>query len=85
MDKKYYIPVIIFPGVSPDLSIMESMASILKRKFHLRRYTIQEAALAWFKRIFKEEIDQTIIQYMYNRYTKRLHDCIRAKGQMIKY
>jgi DDE superfamily endonuclease len=82
---KHHLPLITLPGVSPDLSIMESIARPLKRKFHSRRSTSEPGALARFTRIFEQEMDQTKIQRLYNKYTKRLHDCIRAKGQMTKY
>jgi hypothetical protein len=79
------MPLITLPGVSPDLSIMRSIANLLKRKFYTKRYIIEKAALVYFLKVFDQEIDQIIIQCMYNKYTKRLHDCLRAKGQMTKY
>ena len=42
-------------------------------------------SLARFTQIFEKEMDQNAIQYMYNKYTKRLHDCRRAEGQKTKY
>ena len=38
--KEHDLSVITLPGVSPDFSIFESLASTLKRKFHYRRITI---------------------------------------------
>jgi transposase InsO family protein len=82
--KQNNLPLITGPGVSPDFSILESMAHPLK-KFHARRVTTENAGLARFTRIFNEEMDQGTIQHMYNYYTKRLHDCRRASGQMTMY
>lgn len=83
--KKHGLPLLTLPGVSPDLSILESLAHPLKKAFHSRRCASEKAGLARFTQIFEEELDQKSIQYMYNYYTKRLHDCRRAKGQMTKY
>ena len=65
-------------------SILESMANLLKRKFHAKHCTTEKVALARFTEIC-EEMDQKTIQRIYNKYTKRLHDCRHAKGQMTKY
>jgi hypothetical protein len=83
--EKNRLPLITLPGVSPDLSIMESMARPLKKDFYARRSPNQEAGLARIIQLFKKEIDQETIQYMYNKYTKRLHNCRRVGGQMTKY
>jgi hypothetical protein len=83
--EKHDLPLITLPGVSPDFSILESMAHPLKRKFHAKRCATEKAGLARFIRIFEEEMDQRTIQHMYKYYTKRLHDCRRAGGQMTKY
>jgi hypothetical protein len=80
-----HISLITLPGVSPDFSILESMAHPLKRKFHAKRCTTEKAVIARFKQLFEEEMDQGTIQNMYNFYTKRLHDCRRAEGQMTKF
>jgi hypothetical protein len=61
------------------------MAHLIKRKFHATRSTTEKAALARFRQLFEEEIDQYAIQKMYNWYTKRLHDCRKAGGQMTRY
>jgi hypothetical protein len=78
------VRLLTLPGVSPDLSILETMAHPLKKAFHVKRCTTEKASLARFKQIF-EEMDQKTIQNLYNSYTKRLHDCRRAGGQMTKY
>jgi hypothetical protein len=83
--KKHGLPLLTLPGVSPDLSILESLAHPLKKAFHSRRCVSEKAGLARFTQIFEEELDQKSIQHMYNYYTKRLHDCRRARGQMTKY
>ena len=83
--KKHDLSVITLPGVSPDFSIFESMASTLKRRFHYRRTTTEKAALARFTRIFQEELDEAKVESMYNWYTKRLHECERRDGQMTRY
>jgi hypothetical protein len=83
--KKNDLPLITLPGVSPDFSILESMAHPLKQQFHAKQCTTEKASLARFTQIFEKEMDQKKIQFMYNKYTKRLHDCRRADGQMMKY
>lgn len=83
--KEHKLLLLTLPGVSPDFSILESMAHPLKRKFHSRRCTPQASSLVHFTRIFNKEMNQKMIQRMYNSYTKRLHDCRRANGQMTKY
>jgi len=83
--KKNGLSLLTLPGVSPDFSILESMAHPLKRAFHSKRCTTEKSSLARFTRIFEEEMDQNTIQHMYDYYTKRLHDCRRAGGQMTKY
>jgi hypothetical protein len=83
--KKHNLPLLTLPGVSPDLSILESLAHPVKKKFHAKRCASEKAGLARFIQVFNEEVDQRQIQHMYKYYTKRLHDCRRAGGQMTKY
>ena len=52
------------------------------RNWHVRS---ERAAIARFQQLFEEEMDQYTIQNLYNWYTKRLHDCRRAGGQMTRY
>jgi hypothetical protein len=59
--KKHSLSILTLPGVSLDLSILETEAYLVKRKFHFRRCTTQKAAMARFKRVFIEEIDQNQI------------------------
>ena len=54
--------LITLPGVSPDLSICETIARGLKQEFYKRRYTTEKAAMARFKQVFKE-IDEKKVQY----------------------
>jgi hypothetical protein len=61
-----WISLITLPGVSPDFSILESMANPIKRKFHAERYATEKAAIARFLRLFDEEMDQKTIQEMYS-------------------
>jgi hypothetical protein len=78
------IKLITLPGVSPDFSIVETMARPLKRAFHARRVTSEKAALARFEKLF-EQMDQRKVQELYSWYTKRLWECRRAMGQMTRY
>ena len=57
----------------------------LKQMFYSKRCTSEQAGLVRFTKIFEKEMDQKTIQNMYNWYTKRLHDCRRAGGQMTRY
>lgn len=79
------LPLITLPSVSPDFSIAKMMANLLKKAFHRQQVMTEKTALAHFKRIFEEEMDQSTIQNLYYSYTKRLHNCRRASGQMTKY
>jgi hypothetical protein len=81
---KIGIRLITLPGVSPDLSICETMARPLKRAFHKRRCTTERAALARFQTVF-DEMDQEKVNSLYEWYTKRLWECKRAGGQMTRY
>lgn len=83
--KKHGVELIQGPGVSPDFSILESMAHPLKQRFHAERCTTQKAAKERFMRVFYHEMDQKKIQEMYKWYTKRLHECRRREGQMTRY
>jgi hypothetical protein len=40
--------LITLPRVSPDLSIIESIANPLKKGFYSKKNTIEKKALAWF-------------------------------------
>jgi len=37
---------------------METMAHSIKKTFYLRRYASKKTALAQFKKVFREDIDQ---------------------------
>ena len=77
--------VITLPRASPDLSILESIAQQLKRKFYAQRTTTQKAALARFEQVFEKGLDHEKIQELYSWFTKRLHDCDRLGGKMTIY
>jgi hypothetical protein len=83
--KRNSLPILTLPGKSPDFSIIESMAMPLKRAFHAVRSTLNKKALDRFNHIFTEEMDQNTVNGMYKWYTKRLHECRRADGQMTRY
>jgi hypothetical protein len=51
------LPFIILPGVSPNFSILESLAHPVKRAFHAVRFALNKAALARFNQVFMEELD----------------------------
>jgi hypothetical protein len=83
--KQHGLSLLTLPGVSPDLSILETEAHPIKRKFHSRRCTTEKAAMARFEQVFIEELDQNTIQNLYDFYTLRLWDCRRVEGQMTKF
>jgi hypothetical protein len=82
--KEYGISLLTLPGISPDLSIYETIANPLKRAFYGRRSAIEKQAKERFMQVF-EEMDQETINYQYTWYTKRLWECERAGGQMTRY
>lgn len=53
--------LLTLPGVSPDFSIIETMAHLIKKDFYARRCTSEKTALARFTRLFEEEMDQSKI------------------------
>jgi hypothetical protein len=59
------INLITLLGVSPDLSICETMARPLKRAFHARRCTTKKAVLARFEKVF-DEMDQGKVNSLYS-------------------
>ncbi|PQE09266.1 hmg box protein [Rutstroemia sp. NJR-2017a BBW] len=76
--------LITLPGVSPDFSILESMAHPIKKKVHAQR-SMDSTALERFIKVFEEELNMEAILNMYQSFTIRLHSCRRANGQMTKY
>jgi transposase len=83
--KENHIDLLLLPKISPDLSIMETIAHPIKKKFHAQRCATQEQALAQFVEVWDNEVDQKKIQHCYDYYTKRLHDVNRVNGQMSQY
>jgi len=55
--KDHRLELITLPGVSPDLSIFESMANPLKRVFYKQRCKTKAAALQRFIDIFDEGLN----------------------------
>jgi len=64
---------------------MESLAYPVKKKFHSKRVEEEDTALERFIDIWENQVDQEKIAEMYSWYTKRLHECIRADGQITRY
>jgi hypothetical protein len=52
---------------------------------HMQNIVWEKAAIAKFQHFFEEEMSQEAIQEMHNWYSKRLHECRRAGGQMTRY
>lgn len=55
--KEQKLKVLSLPSVSLDLSIFESIASLLKKQFYTKRCASKEAALKRFMRIFMKDMD----------------------------
>ena len=51
------IPVITLPKVSLNFSILESIAHLIKRRFHAKQCATEKATIARFLYLFKEEMD----------------------------
>ena len=83
--RDYDLNLLILPGSSPNLLIMESLAHSVKKKFHTIRVKTKEEALEHFTDIWDNQLDQEQIAEYYNWYIKRLHKCKRADGQMTRY
>lgn len=83
--KENNFPYITLPGKSPDFSILETMASVYKRRFHQRSCDTTAQGLARFERIFHYEVDQETIRHIYDGYTARFHECKRREGQMTHF
>lgn len=83
--KKNDFKVISLPGKSPDFSVLETMASVYKRRFHARYSDTPEVGLERFEKIFHEEVPQETIRQLYDSYTARFHECYRRNGQMTHY
>ncbi len=83
--KKNRVPYITSPSNSPNLSIFESYAHPLKRLFHARRSRTKKQVEERFAQVFEHDFNQDLVQNMFKYYTKRLHDCERRGGQMMKY
>lgn len=68
--------------MSPNFSLLKTYPNPPKRIFHKERSNTREQAAARFIKIFEEDIDQKKIQYLYNTYTKRFHECRDLEVQM---
>lgn len=80
------IPTMEWPPYSPDLSPIENLWAILKRKVHTTRQTTVPQLVArinaiWFQ---DEEMKQTC-EALINSMPRRIEACIKAKGGPIKY
>ena len=73
------------PSLSPNLLIIESLAHFVRKKFHLKCVEEEDIALERFIDVWENQVDQEKIAEMYSWYTKRLHECIRADGQITRY
>lgn len=83
--KKNAFSILSLPGKSPDFSILETLASVYKRRFHARSSDSPEEGLARFEQIFHNEVDHEIIRRQYDGYTARFHECRRRDGQMTHF
>jgi DDE superfamily endonuclease len=72
------------PPRSPDMSVMETWVSPLRRKFHARRTASKVADLKRFEKCF-EELNQNKINNCVEHYRARLHDIFKMHDQMTKY
>ena len=83
--KEWDLKLLILPGLLLDLLIIESLAYLIKKKFYLKRVEEKDIVLERFIDIWENQVDQEKILEMYSWYTKRLHECIRANGQITRY
>jgi hypothetical protein len=72
------------PSKSPDLSVMETYVSVLRRKFFQERsYSLQEGRVRFYQAwnsLKMEKIHESIKEY-----PSRLQECIHHKGQGTRY
>lgn len=83
--KENNLKVLPLLGVLPNISIFESTAQSLKRRFYRIACASEAAAVRRFEKVFLKEMSQEIIQHMYDRYPRRLEALKRADRQMTKY
>ena len=83
--KAYGLSLITSPRNSPNLSIIEIMAYPVKKAFYSRRCASEKTALARFRKVFREDINQEKINEQFTWYIKRLHEYIKLSGQITKY
>ena len=83
--KQNNLLILTLPGKSLNFSIIESIAMPLKRAFHTMRSTTNKKALERFNHIFIEEIDQNIVNGIYEWYIKRLYKYRWADSQITRY
>jgi hypothetical protein len=83
--EKHGMDYILSPSKSPDLSIMETYASLIKRTFYNKRCNSEKQGIKRFYEVWRnlgcERINNTI-----DSYTKRLEDCKnKYQGWATKY
>jgi hypothetical protein len=83
--KKNDFRTITLPGKSPDFSILETLASSYKRRFHAQSSSTTTDGLARFEEIFYEEVSQETIRRVYDGFTARFHEARRRNGQMTHF
>ena len=82
--QNYGLEVLNLPHKSPDLSIFETLANPLKKEFQKERHTTNRATMSSFVKIF-EELDQEMIQGLYNNNYDRLEECLERLGEMTHF
>lgn len=79
------IKTIINCAQSPDFSIAETEAGIVKKRFHEVKVTTKEEAEERIVKVMSEMLDQNTVCKLYDGYTERLWECKQREGQMTRF
>jgi len=85
MDENKKIQLLEWPGNSPNLSPIENLWIILKRKVRLRSPKNMQELIFWIKYAWCHEISPELCNKLAKSMPKRLKTVIMNKGLLSKY
>lgn len=83
--REHNVEVLDWPGNSPDLNPIENLWELMKRRLAKRAPRNIQDVIYWLKKIWCQEISNSLCENLANSMPRRIREVLRSKGHQTRY